>query len=154
MIVITVCFKKDGKNYQYLLHNPGNHKIDKNRPLVYTKGILYGKPDNVYLYPVSVERVEALPPIVTAQITLLSADNVIRVEKIGKITEFIKEKTEVEDVEVAVTKVAVTPTVTSSPKKETEIPSLSRVYAYKDPVINKTLKDIDKNIQKILGKRT
>lgn len=91
MIIITIKFNKDkGKSYQYLLINPNHYKIDKEKPLVYTKGASYGKFEKVYIYPTDVQRADSLPKIVTSQIRLLDEDNNIIVEKIGKLVTLIE----------------------------------------------------------------
>jgi hypothetical protein len=91
LIIITIKFSKDkGKSYQYLLINPNHYKIDKDKPLVYTKGASYGKFEKVCIYPIEVQRVDSLPSIVTSQIRLLDEDNNIIVERIGKLVTLTK----------------------------------------------------------------
>lgn len=93
MIIITIKFNKDkDKSYQYLLINPNHYKIDKDKPLVYTKGASYGKFEKVYIYPVEAQRVDSLPAIVTSQIRLLDENNTISVEKLGMVAETLKIK--------------------------------------------------------------
>lgn len=137
MITIDVCFKKRGKIYKYLLINPSNFKINKEKPLVYTSGVLGRVPVENNLYPIKVERVDILPEIVTSQIVLLNNNNNIMIQTLGKIssTEEVKNKKEER--------------MTTSEKVKTSIFSTKETSK---PFSKKNLKQLDKDLTKILNK--
>ena len=85
MIVINIKFSSEGKIYKYLLVNPGNFKINKDKPLIYTKGIAAGGDAIVsHLYPINLEKVDVLPSVVTSQIIVLDENNQVMVQTLGK----------------------------------------------------------------------
>ena len=85
MVVINIRFSEKGKAYKYLLINPKNFKINKDKPLICTKGITTGG-DAIesYLYPINLEKVDVLPSVVTSQIVVLNENNQIMVQALGK----------------------------------------------------------------------
>lgn len=91
MIIISVKFHKDfGKVYEYLLLNPKKYKINKDKPLIFTKG--YGEKSVIVstLYTINVRKVDKLPSIVTAQVVILDNANNILIQHIDGC-EYIKE---------------------------------------------------------------
>ena len=91
MVIISVKFHKDfGKIYEYLLLNPKKYKINKDKPLIFTKGY-DGKSAIVStLYAVNVRKEDKLPDIVTAQVVILDNNNNILIQHIDGC-EYIKE---------------------------------------------------------------
>lgn len=137
MITIDVCFKKGGKIYKYLLINPNNFKINKEKPLVYISGMLGKVPVENNLYPIKVERVDILPEIITSQIVLLNNNNNIMIQSLGKISS-IEEVTNKKEEKM-----------TTSEKVKTSIFSTEETLKLSS---KKNLKQLDKDLTKILNR--
>lgn len=82
MVILTVRFPHNDKEYDYLMVNPQKIKIDKEKPLQLVTGISYKGVCTKPIYVIRGEKIDFLPEHVTAKI-ILDNNNLVRIEQLN-----------------------------------------------------------------------